>query len=84
MKTAKLRDEKELLDRQHHADTEARKNLDENFQELTNRKEELDSQEEQMQTRLKNILDASVKHKKDLTQEKKDLREMQDKLGACR
>ncbi|KAJ9696934.1 hypothetical protein PVL29_008929 [Vitis rotundifolia] len=84
MKTAKLRDEKELLDRQQHADTEARKNLEENLQELTNRKEELDSQEEQMQTRLKNILDASVKHKKDLTQEKKDLREMQDKLGASR
>lgn len=84
MKTAKLRDEKEVLDRRQHADIEARKNFEENLQELKNRKDELDLQEEQMKTRLKNILDASVKHKKDLHQEKKNLREMQEKLGACR
>ncbi|KAF7804635.1 structural maintenance of chromosomes protein 1 [Senna tora] len=79
MKTAKLREEKELLDRQQHADSEAQKNLDENLQQLKNRESELNSQEEQMQTRLKKILDNSTKHKDDLTNLKKELRVMQDK-----
>ncbi|CAK9162657.1 unnamed protein product [Ilex paraguariensis] len=63
MKTAKLRDEKEVQDRQQHADIEAQKNLEENLQQLENRKQELESQEKQMQTRLKKILDAVGKHK---------------------
>lgn len=79
MKTAKLREEKELLDRQQHADSEAQKNLDENLQQLRNRESELNSQEEQMQTRLKKILDNSTKQKDDLASLKKDLRVMEDK-----
>ncbi|XP_059451634.1 structural maintenance of chromosomes protein 1-like [Corylus avellana] len=48
MRTAKLRDEKEVLDRQQHADIEARKNLEENLQQLRNREYELDLQHEQV------------------------------------
>lgn len=79
MKTAKLREEKELLDRQQHADSEAQKNLEENLQQLRNRESELNSQEEQMRTRLKKILDSSAKNKDGLANLKKELRVMQSK-----
>lgn len=84
MKTAKLRDEKEVLDRQQYVDLEAQKNLEENLQQLKNRSSELDSQEEQMEKRLKKIDDMSVKHKNDLTAQKKELRVMQDKHRDAR
>lgn len=79
MKTAKLRDEKEVLDRQQHADIEAQKNLEENLQQLHNRENELESQEEQMRTRLRKILDSSARHKEDLADLKKELHTMKDK-----
>lgn len=79
MKTAKLREEKELLDRQQHANSEAQKNLEENLQQLRNRDAELNSQEEQMRTRLKKILDNSKKNKDELENLKKELRVMQDR-----
>ncbi|KAF2286808.1 hypothetical protein GH714_030469 [Hevea brasiliensis] len=79
MKTVKLRDEKEVLDRQQHADMEAQKNLEENLQQLINREHELDAQEAQMRARQKKIHDTSTKNKKELTDLKKELREMQDK-----
>lgn len=79
MKTIKLRDEKEVLDRQQHADMEAQKNLEENLQQLINREHELDAQEAQMRTRQKKIQDTSTKNKKELADLKKELREMQDK-----
>ncbi|KAK7345769.1 hypothetical protein VNO77_16380 [Canavalia gladiata] len=79
MKTAKLKEEKELLDRQQHADSEAQKNLEENLQQLRNRESELNSQEEQMRARLKKILDNSAKNKDGLANLKKELRVMQDK-----
>ncbi|KAL0291416.1 UNVERIFIED_CONTAM: Structural maintenance of chromosomes protein 1 [Sesamum calycinum] len=84
MKTAKLKDEKEVLDRQQNADIEAQKNLEENIQQLENRKQELELQEKQMQTRLKKILDAVGKHKEDLTRVRKEQREMKDKLVDSR
>lgn len=84
MKTAKLRDEKEVHDRQQHADTEAQKNLEENLQQLESRKEELELQEEQMQARLRKILDAVGKHKEELTRVRKEQREMKEKLGNSR
>ncbi|KAL6502905.1 hypothetical protein OROHE_024073 [Orobanche hederae] len=83
-KTAKLKDEKEVLDRQQNADIEAQKNLEENVQQLKNRKQELELQEKQMQTRLKKILDAGGKHKEDLTRVRKEQREMKDKLVESR
>lgn len=79
MKTAKLREEKELLDSQQHANSEAQKNLEENLQQLRNRDAELNSQEEQMRTRLKKILDNSKKNKDELENLKKELRVMQDR-----
>ncbi|XP_039020328.1 structural maintenance of chromosomes protein 1-like [Hibiscus syriacus] len=84
MKTAKLRDEKELLDRQQHTDIEAQKNLEENLQQLSNREDELEAQEDQMRARLKKILDTSSKQKGELTDLKKELREMQDKHQKSR
>ncbi|TKY52741.1 Structural maintenance of chromosomes protein 1 [Spatholobus suberectus] len=79
MKTAKLREEKELLDRQQHANSEAQKNLEENLQQLRNRESELNSQEEQMRTRLNKILGNSTKNRNDRENLKKELRAMQDK-----
>lgn len=79
MRTAKLRDEKEVLDRQQHADIEAQKNLEENLQQLKNRERELDLQHEQMRTRLKKISDTSAKHKANLEELKNQLRAMQEK-----
>ncbi|XP_028765493.1 structural maintenance of chromosomes protein 1 [Neltuma alba] len=79
MKTAKLREEKELLDRQQHADSEAQKNLDENLQQLRNRESELNSQEEQMRTRLKKIRDNTSKNKDDRAKLEKERSVMQDK-----
>ncbi|OVA02394.1 RecF/RecN/SMC [Macleaya cordata] len=84
MKTAKLRDEKEVQDRQQQADVEAQNNLEENLQQLRNREQELESQEEQMQTRLKKIVDALGKHKEERTRVKKELSEMQDKHRKSR
>ncbi|KAK7855539.1 structural maintenance of chromosomes protein 1 [Quercus suber] len=78
-KTGRLRDEKEVMDRQQHADIEAQKNLEENLQQLQNRERELDSQHEQMRTRLKRISDTSAKHKAELEDQKNQLRAMQEK-----
>ncbi|WVY97489.1 hypothetical protein V8G54_029640 [Vigna mungo] len=79
MKTAKLREEKELLDRKLNADSEAQKNLEENLQQLRNRESELTSQEEQMRARREKIVDNSTKNKNGLDDLKKELRVMQDK-----
>lgn len=83
-KTAKLREEKELLDRQQHADLDAEKNLQENLEQLTNREQELMSQEEQMQTRLKKINDTLKKHKEELSRNTKELNGMREKHQASR
>lgn len=79
MKTAKLRDEKEVYDRQLHADVEAHKNLEENLQQLINREQELTSQENQMQARLKKTLEGVAKHKKELSQATDELNEISRK-----
>ncbi|KAL4367052.1 hypothetical protein GQ457_05G003340 [Hibiscus cannabinus] len=84
MKTAKLRDEKELLDRLQHTDIEAQKNLEENLQQLNDREHELEAQEDQMRARLKKILDTSAKQKDELADLKKELRDMQDKHQKSR
>ncbi|KAI8523049.1 hypothetical protein RHMOL_Rhmol13G0044200 [Rhododendron molle] len=82
--TSQLRDEKEVQDRQQHTDIEAQKNLEENLQQLESRKQELELQEEQMQAKLKKIVDTVVKRKEELTQVRKEQREMKDKLGNSR
>ncbi|XP_020081936.1 structural maintenance of chromosomes protein 1-like [Ananas comosus] len=80
MKTAKLRDEKEVYDRQLHADIEAQKNLEENLQQLLSREEEISSQEDEIKTRLKKILDSIPKHKDELVR----LKEEQSKIAKER
>ncbi|CAI8602832.1 unnamed protein product [Vicia faba] len=79
MKTAKLKEEKELLDRQQHADTEAQRNLEENLQQLESRESELDSQEKKLRERLKKILDSSAKNRDAVENLNKELREMKEK-----
>ncbi|CAL9094420.1 unnamed protein product [Musa textilis] len=73
MKTAKLRDEKEVQDRQLHADIEVQQNLEENLQQLLSREKELSTQEDESQKRLKQILDSVAAYKKELDRVKKDL-----------
>ncbi|PHT89005.1 hypothetical protein T459_04118 [Capsicum annuum] len=84
MKTAKLRVEKEVLDRQQLADIDAQKNLIENLQQLENWKHEFVSQEKQMQERLKKILDAVKKHDEEQKRVKEEQREMKNKLQRSR
>lgn len=84
MKTAKLTDEKEVLDRQQHADLEAQKNLEENLEQLRSRESELDSQNKQMLTRLKNIKDNSAKHREEVKSLNNELLVMKDKHQNAR
>ncbi|KAI3782969.1 hypothetical protein L2E82_13030 [Cichorium intybus] len=81
MKTTKLRDEKEVQDREQHADVEAQKNLEENLQQLESRKQELESQQKQLQTRLKKILEAIDKHNDELKRLRKEQTDTTKKLG---
>ncbi|GMH02340.1 hypothetical protein Nepgr_004179 [Nepenthes gracilis] len=83
-RTVKLRDEKEVLDRQQNADIDALKNLGENLQQLEGRLEELNSQEEEMQTRLKRSQDASNKHQEEMIQLRNELEVMQRKHQGSR
>lgn len=68
MKTAKLRDEKEVIDKKLNADVEAKKNLEENMQQLRSREDEISSQERELQARLNKILNSIPKHENELTQ----------------
>ncbi|EPS63234.1 condensin complex components subunit, partial [Genlisea aurea] len=84
MKTAKLKDEKEVLDRQQNADIEAKKNLDENIQQLKTRMEELDSQKEQMETRQSKNFHAVKKHKEELKRAQEEQMKLKEKLAESR
>lgn len=80
MKTAKLRDEKEVLDKKLNADVEAKKNLEENMQQLRSREDEISSQERELHTRLNKILHSIPKHKDELAR----LREEHNKIAKER
>lgn len=84
MKTAKLKDEKEVLDRQQHADLEAQKNLEENLQQLRSRERELDSQNEQMLTRQRKIIENAAKHRDEVKNLNNELHVMQEKHLSAR
>ncbi|KAL0848027.1 hypothetical protein Bca101_021274 [Brassica carinata] len=84
MKTIKLRDEKEVLDRQYHTDLEALRNLEENYQQLINRENDLDEQIERMKSRQKEIEDSSSEYKNETTSLKKQLRTLQEKHRDAR
>lgn len=73
MKTAKLRDEKDVQDRQLHANIEVEQNLEENLQQLLNRERELSSQEDDSRKRLKQLSDSVTGYKKELEKLKKEL-----------
>jgi len=80
MKTAKLRDEKEVIDKKLNADVEAKKNLVENLQQLESRKDEISSQERELQTKLNKILHSIPKLENELTH----LHEEHDKIAKER
>ncbi|KEH41986.1 ICE-like protease (caspase) p20 domain protein [Medicago truncatula] len=84
MKIAKLREEKELLDRQQHADSEVENNLEENLQQLKNQETELDSQEKQMRERLEKILDSSAKNKDYIEKLNTELHNMKEERSASK
>jgi len=84
MKTAKLREEKELLDRQQHADSEVENNLEENLQQLKNQETELNSQEKQMRERLEKILDSSAKNKDYIEKLNTELCNMKEERSASK
>ncbi|CAN6476895.1 unnamed protein product [Victoria cruziana] len=79
LKTAKLRDEKEVYDTQQQADIEALKYLEENLEQLRNREKELASQESQMKARLKHVTDAIKENTKELGKSRHELSVMQDR-----
>lgn len=83
-KTAKLKDEKEVLDRQLRAADEACKNLHENLQELKSRELELSSQEEQLKTKLKKVNEAIAKYNEEISRANKELKEMQIDISSAR
>lgn len=83
-KTAKLKDEKEVLDRQLRAADEACKNLHENLQELESRELELSSQTEQLKTKLKKVNEAIAKHNEEISRANKELKEIQIGISSAR
>ncbi|KAK3124176.1 hypothetical protein QOZ80_8AG0641550 [Eleusine coracana subsp. coracana] len=80
MKTAKLRDEKEVLDKKLNADVEAKRNLEENLQQLHSREDEISSQECELRTRLNKILQSIPKHEDELA----NLREEHNRIAKER
>jgi structural maintenance of chromosome 1 len=66
-RTAKLRGEKEILDKELNVNAEARKNLEENMQQLRNRVDEISSMEIELQTSLDMILNSITTHKDELS-----------------
>ncbi|CAM0873936.1 unnamed protein product [Alopecurus aequalis] len=75
-RTAKLRDEKEILDKERNVNVEAIKNLNENMQQLYNRRDDISSLENELQTRLNTILHLITMH----TDELACFREEHDKI----
>ncbi|WVZ83418.1 hypothetical protein U9M48_030567 [Paspalum notatum var. saurae] len=66
MKTAKLKDEKEVIDKKLNADVEVKKNLEENMQQLCSREDEISSQEYKLHMRLDKILNSIPEHENEL------------------
>lgn len=83
-KTAKLKDEKEVLDRQLRASDEACKNLHENLQELESRDLELSSQKEQLKTKLKKVNEAITKHNEEILRANEELKVIQIGISSAR
>lgn len=75
-KTLKLRDEKEVLDRQQRVQTEAQNNLEQNLHQLKNRLEELDSQEEDLHARLIKCQDSTKKNEEEINELRREQEEM--------
>ncbi|KAL5229662.1 hypothetical protein ABZP36_028438 [Zizania latifolia] len=80
MSTAKLRDEKEVFDKELNAAVEAKKNLEENMLQLRSRENEILSQERELHAKLNKILHSIPKHEDELTH----LREEHNKIAKER
>jgi structural maintenance of chromosome 1 len=78
MKTAKLKDEKEVYDRQLHADEEALKNMNENIEQLRDRVEEISSHEDELRAKLEKTHNNISKHRKDLDDQKREIMKIAD------
>ncbi|XP_078182558.1 structural maintenance of chromosomes protein 1-like [Carex rostrata] len=78
MKTAKLKDEKEVYDRQLHADEEALKNMNENMEQLRDRKVEISSHEADLEAKLKKIKNNISNLQKELDDHKRNIMRIAD------
>ncbi|KAL6868090.1 hypothetical protein ACP4OV_014935 [Aristida adscensionis] len=68
MKTAKLRNEKDVIDKKLNVLIAEKKNLEENMQQLHSREAEISSQERELHTRLNRILHSIPQHEDELAQ----------------
>jgi structural maintenance of chromosome 1 len=66
-RTAKLRDENEILDKELIVNVEARKNLEENMQQLRKLVDEISSMENELQTSLDMIRNSITMHKDEIS-----------------
>ncbi|TVU47023.1 hypothetical protein EJB05_06599, partial [Eragrostis curvula] len=80
MKTTNLRDEKEVIEKQLNADVAAKRNLDENTQQLLSHRDGLLSQEIELSTGLDKVVQSIAKHDGELA----GLREERDRIAEER
>jgi len=76
MKTANMRDEKDVMERKLNADVEAKKNLKYNIDQLRSRNDEILSQESELHTRFYNILHSVAKHEEEIARLREELKQI--------
>ncbi|XP_078152053.1 structural maintenance of chromosomes protein 1-like [Carex rostrata] len=84
MKTAKLKDEKEVYDRQLHADEESLKNMNENMEQLRDQKVEISSHEADLQAKLKKIKNNISNLQKELDDHKRNIMRIADERKSTK
>lgn len=67
MKTAKMRDEKDVIQKKLNADVEAKKNLEANINQLTSRNNDISSQEGELHKTFTVIINSIAKHEDEVT-----------------
>ncbi|XP_024540007.1 structural maintenance of chromosomes protein 1-like [Selaginella moellendorffii] len=83
-KTVKLKLDKEVHDREQQADLEAQKNWEENLQQLSSRDQQLASEGQVLDGRMKRLIDSIEKNKQEHAQVVKELSQMQEKNRKAR
>ncbi|CAL5012945.1 unnamed protein product [Urochloa decumbens] len=76
MKTAKMRDEKDVIEKKLNAVVEARRNLIENRDQLSSHNKEILSQESELNTKVTNILHSITKGEDDIMRLREELNQI--------